>query len=309
MASVQVLILQSGRSDVYGLPLTPGSIVTVDRDYAVSLISTGFASWMNPADAYDGETNLRKPSESYVLFQSGIPFWLPPGDGGANGLIFTGTRGVFTLSAAAPMQYAVAFTRNCYCYLPAGAGGLVAGGWYWCQMSDDTNGEIFREMYSGTGQPAFVSSPTVHPNLTATRITQTLSVVTATAGIVPGGSIGPNGILRANCAARLTNSGTTKSVRVRLDSNIFAYASVTTSNNVVDFEGWLQNQGTEQKNSRVSQNLGRAHTTTTAMPSTDSTATIQDTSVDIPWDLIMFLGATTDSCIAVLRKLSVEYMD
>ncbi len=244
-----------------------------------------------------------------VLFQSGIPFWLPPGDGGANGLIFTGTRGVFTLSAAAPMQYAVAFTRNCYCYLPAGAGGLVAGGWYWCQMSDDTNGEIFQEMYSGTGQPKFVSSPTAHPNLTATRITQTLSVVTATAGMVPGGSIGPNGILRATCAARLTNSGTTKGVRVRLDSNIFAYASVTTSNNVVDFEGWLQNQGTEQKNSRVSQNLGRSHTTTTAMVSTDNTATIQDTSVDVPWNLIMFLGATTDSCIAVLRKLSVEYMD
>jgi len=53
MPSVQVRILQSGRTDAYGLPLVPGSVATVDRDYAVSLTSTGFASWMNPADAYE----------------------------------------------------------------------------------------------------------------------------------------------------------------------------------------------------------------------------------------------------------------
>jgi len=76
-----------------------------------------------------------------------------------------------------------------------------------------------------------------------------------------------------------------------------------------DFEGWLQNQRTTQQNSKVSQNLGRAHVTTTTMASTDSTDTIQDTSVDVPWSLVMVLGATTDSCIGVLRKLSVEYMD
>lgn len=243
-----------------------------------------------------------------TLFQSGIPFWLPPGDGGSNGLTFTGTRGVFTLSAAAPLQYAVAFTRNCYCYLPAGSGGLATGGWYWCQMSDDTNGEIFQETYSGTEQPKFISTPTAQPDLTAGRITQTLSQVTASTGVVPGGSLGPNGILRAWLAARLSNSATSKSARVKFGSDPFAYASATTSSNHVgDIESFLQNQGTPYKHTSVTRSLGRAHVTTTTMSSLDSTDTIQDTTVDVPWSLILFLGATTDSAVVILRKLSVEY--
>ena len=306
MASVQVRILQSGRTDAYGLPLTLGSVVTVDRDYAVSLVSAGFASWVNLADAYDGGTNFRKPSENYVLFQSGIPFWLPPGDGGSNGLNFTGTRGVFTLSAAAPLQYSVAFTRNCYCYIPAGSGGLATGGWYWCQMSDDTNGEIFQDMYSGTGQPAFVSSPTAHPNLTVGRITQTLSEVTAVTGVIPGNSMGPNGIFRSMFAVRQTNSATTKGVRIKFGSNTVGSSSGTTTGCVADFETWAQNQGVASKYSKVSGGVGRAHTSTTGMSSNDASTTTQDTTVDVPFVLSLFLGATTDSVIAVLRNVSVE---
>lgn len=246
-------------------------------------------------------------SGSITLFQSGIPFWLPPGDGGSNGLTFTGTRGVFTLSAAAPLQYAVAFTRNCYCYLPAGSGGLVTGGWYWCQMSDDTNGEIFQETYSGTGQPKFISTPTAQPDLTAGRITQTLSQVTAITGVVPGGSLGPNGILRACVAARLSNSATGKGTKLKFGSDIFAYLYATTSSNVGDFESFLQNQGTPYKHTAVSRGIGRAHVTATTMSSLDSTDTIQDTNVDVPWNLVLYLGATADSAVAILRKLSVEY--
>lgn len=243
-----------------------------------------------------------------TLFQSGIPFWLPPGDGGSNGLTFTGTRGVFTLSAAAPLQYAVAFTRNCYCYLPAGSGGLVTGGWYWCQMSDDTNGEIFQETYSGTGQPKFISTPTAQPNLTAGRITQTLSEVTAITGVVPGGSLGPNGILRACLASRSSSSATSKGFRLRFGSTLFAYLySATSSNHVGDIESFLQNQGTPYKHTSVTRSLGRAHVTTTTMSLLDSTETIQDTTVDVPWNLTLFLGATADSAVAILRKLSVEY--
>jgi hypothetical protein len=262
---------------------------------------------MNPADAYDGETNLRKPSESYVLFQSGIPFWLPPGDGGSNGLNFTGTRGVFTLSAAAPLQHAAAFTRNCYCYLPAGAGGLVAGGLFWCEMSDDTNGEIFQQTYSGSGQPTFVTSPTPHPNLAAGRITQTLSEVVACSGVVPGGSMGPNGIFRAIFAFRQTNSATTKGVRIKFGANTIGASSGTTSGCVADYESWAQNQGTTAKYSKVSGNVSRAHSSTTAMNSSDYLTTVQDTSVDVPFSGVMYLGATTDSVILVFRKASVEY--
>jgi len=307
MASVQVRILQSGRTDAYGLPLVPGSVATVDRDYAVSLTSTGFASWMNPADAFDGETNIRKPSESYTLYQSGIPFWIPPGDGGANGLSFTGTRGVFTLSAASPMANSVAFLRNCYCYLPASSGGLVAGGWFWCTMSDDTNGEIFQDTYPGSGHPAFVTSATAHPNLTAGRITQTLSPVTGASFTIPGGSLGPNGILYCNMATRFTNSGTSKYFRAVLPTGSFMYLSGTTSNGVIDGEGWLQNQGVQNRQTRVSGNTGRAHSGTTAMTSNDNSQTVQDFSVDVLFAATMQIGATTDSIIGVLREVTVKY--
>lgn len=66
MDSVQVRILRSGRTNVYGLPLVPGSVATVGRDYAVSLVSTGFASWMNPADVVAHET-AADPHAQYLL--------------------------------------------------------------------------------------------------------------------------------------------------------------------------------------------------------------------------------------------------
>jgi len=307
MASVQVRILKSGRNDSYGLPLIPGSVVTVDRDYAVSLVSTGFASWMNPADAYDGETNLRKPSEIYTLFQSGLSFALLPGDGGANGLSFTGTRGVFTLSAAAPMQYAVGYLRKCYCYLPEGAGGLAAGGWYWCQMSDDTNGEIFAETYV-SGDPAFVSSPTALPNLSAGRITQTLNPVTGPNFILPGRAMGPNGILRTSFGCRANNSATAKALRILLGSQVFLHQQATTSNNIMDASSFTQNQGTESLQSAVSQWIGKEHSTGGAtLSSTDLTGTTVDTSIEQTVSMTLDLAATTDSVIGILRHATVQY--
>lgn len=254
----------------------------------------------------EGATRL---TTDRVLYQSGIPFWIPPGDGGSNGLNFTGTRGVFTLSAAAPMQYASAFTRNCYCYLPAGAGGLATGGLYWCEMSDDTNGEIFAETYSGTGNPAFVSSPTALPNLTAGRITQTTAEVTIITGTIPGGSLGPNGILRALMEVRYTNSATTKSFRVKTGAALisFGYLSGTILNCVLGSESLLQCSGVQTKQSRVSNNAGRLHAGTTTMSSADASGTLIDYSVDQPFSSVLQIGATTDSIIGILRKLTVEY--
>jgi len=43
------------------------------------------------------------------------------------------------------------------------------------------------------------------------------------------------------------------------------------------------------------------------MNSSDYLTTVQDTSVDVPFSGVMYLGATTDSVILVFRKASVEY--
>ena len=242
-----------------------------------------------------------------TLHQSGISFWLPPGDGGTNGLSFTGTRGVFTLSAASPMQYAVAYLRNCYCYLPAGAGGLSTGGWYWCQMSDDTNGEIFADTYT-SGNPAFVSSPTALSDLGVGRITQTLNPVTGPNFTLPGGAMGPNGILAASIGCRANNSANAKTLRVVLSSQTFLLQGVTTSGNIIDTSSFTQNQGIETLQSAVSQGLGREHYAGPAtLPSIDSTGTVVNTAVDQTVSMVLDLAATTDSIIGILRHVTVQY--
>ena len=304
MASVQVRILQSGRTDAYGVPLIPGSVATIDRDYAVSLVSTGFASWVNPADAYDGETNFRKLSENYVLFQSGIWFGLFAGDGGANGFNFTGTRGVFTLSAA-PIQYISAITRACYAYIPAGAGGLAAG-WYWCVMSDDTNGEIFAETYTpGTGNPKYIASPTNLPNCTAGRITQTTAEVTANSFTLPGGSMGPNGIWTADFAMRGSTGASNKAIRIKIGSQRVFFSGG--SSPIGDFSGWFQNQGIENRQTGASHSIGRSHSATNSLSSLDVSETLIDTSVDQTVNATLQINANTESVFGLLRKFSVQY--
>ena len=58
----------------------------------------------------------------------GVPFVVPAGDGGTNGLTFTGGGGgAFTLSAAIQANLAT-LIDGCYLYLPANAAGAIIGG-------------------------------------------------------------------------------------------------------------------------------------------------------------------------------------
>lgn len=307
MASVQVRILQSGRTDAYGLPLTPGSVVTVDRDYAVSLISAGFASWVNPADAYDGETNLRKPSESYVLFQSGIPFWIPPGDGGSNGLSLA-ADGTFTLSAESPMASAFnVLASGGYCYLPAGAGGLVAGGWFWCRMTDGTNGQVFRETYPGTGQPAFVSSPTPFTGLTPGRITQLTSEIIGPSFTMPGGSPGPNGTMSFLLKWLTSSTAGSKTIRCRAGNATFFDSTLTATLNDQLFKVSRINMGVETR-----QIGNRTGSTSGAWDGSAATAYLGDvTTLNTAVDQTVFFAGriivNTDSIMLIPMLFEVKY--
>jgi len=310
MASVQVRILQSGRADAYGLPLAPGSVVTVDRDYAVSLVYAGFASWMNPADSYDGETNLRKSSEDYTLLQLGIPFWVPPGDGGSNGLIFAGTNGEFTLSAAAPIAgLGTTVLAGCYIYLPAGSGGLITGGWYWCVMTSDTAGKVFSEMYSGVGNPPYVSSPTDLPNLTATRITQTTDEIVAVSFTLPGKSMGPNGLFVFKEKYYTSSTAGAKSIRVRVGSTQVFQMGTTTAYNNQQFTYTRQNMGVENrqigpKSASATAINWDCHGTTSTY-GTDLTTI--NTAIDQTVTFTSQLTANTDSTVVIPMQFTVQY--
>lgn len=302
MASVQVRILQSGRTDAYGLPLIPGSVVTVDRDYAVSLIYAGFASWMNPADAYDGETNLRKPSETYTVFQSGIPFVIFAGDGGSNGFAFTGTRAVFSLSAAVITNFWKLLEFGGYAYIPAGAGGLATGGWYWCKMTSDTAGEIFAETYPGAGKPVFVGSPTALPNCSVGRIPQLTTSITAFSFTLPGGSMGPNGHFTTSVLRAGDTSATSKVLLVSIGGqNVVGHGTTTTP--VGESLFLTRNMGSESAQ-MSSRSLGVGGFGGTIASQQYSTA---NTAVDNTVSVQMSVAANTASHLICGFDCSVKY--
>lgn len=246
---------------------------------------------------------------SVPLYQSGIPFWIPPGDGGANGLSFTGTRGVFTLSAEAPMASVFnVLAYGCYCYLPAGSGGLATGGWYWCKMTDGTNGEVFTETYSGSGQPAFVSSPTAMPNLSAGRITQLTTEIYGPSFIMPGGSMGPNGIASFFMKWLTSSTAGTKTIRCRVGAGTIFSAPLTTANNDQLVRSTRVNLGVQNR-----QIGNRTGSTTSAWDSGSSAPTYSgdittiDTSVDQTAVFTGQLAVTTDSIILIPFQFTVQY--
>jgi len=254
----------------------------------------------------EGATRL---TTDRVLYQSGVPWYIPAGDGGSNGLSFTGTRGVFTLSAESPMTGSFnVLTSGGYCYLPAGAGGLATGGWYWFRMTDGTNGEVFAETYSGTGQPAFVSSPTSLPNLSAGRITQGITEILGPSFTMPGGSMGPNGTTVAKLKWFATNSATNKTLRIRFGSSDTLRFSVTTGNLDQLVSSTRSNMGV------VNQQIGnRTNATSSAWdggssaPTYSGDVTTVDTSVDQTISFSGQLGANTDSLIIIPLQFIVQY--
>lgn len=246
---------------------------------------------------------------SASLYQSGIPFWIPPGDGSANGLSFTGTRGVFTLSAESPMTNSyLALITGGYCYLPAGSGGLATGGWYWFKMTDGTNGEVFAETYSGTGQPAFVSSPTALPNLSAGRITQLTTEIYGPSFIMPGGSMGPNGIASFFMKWLTSSTAGTKTIRCRVGASTIFSAPLTTSYNDQLVRSTRVNLGVQNRQigNRAGSASGAWDSGSGATTYSGDITTI-DTSVDQTAVFTGQLAVTTDSIIMIPLQFTVQY--
>jgi len=252
----------------------------------------------------EGATRL---TTDRVLFQSGIPFWLPPGDGGANGLIFDGLRGTFTLSAAVLSGFwnLAKAPSGGYCYLPAGAGGLATGGLYFFRMTSDTTGEVFQEMYvPGGGVPVIPATTTEHPNLTATRITQTTAEVIVTSFIMPGGCLGPNGFIRGVAGQRGNSHAGIRFLRVKAGATAINTTNITTSGMDLDFDFVRQNQGVQsvQIGNRTSGGwFGQVQSTIFGEQSTF------DTSVDQTITMTLQTDTASNSILGWLREFIARY--
>mgnify|MGYP000866633436 CR=1 FL=1 len=290
---------------------TIGSLIAGTAEKKVITISDKFSlsdaaasNILKSATTLDIAAALYKLGFPRVIWQSGIPFILPGGDGGANGLSLTGTRGVFTMSAAI-LSGVYAILGGCYLYLPAGAGGLGSSGWRWATFSDDTNGEVFQDTYTpGSGVPAWVSSPTQQPNLTAGRITQTTSEITAASFTQSGGWMGPNGVMRDLWKFVCNNSAGQKSLRIRIGGVATTIEQWTTTNLCTDGESVRQNIGVQNKQigNRPYTWLGYSGITTFLGDSSSV-----DTSSDQTVTMTLQLASNVDSLIGVFRKHSVTY--
>ena len=240
-----------------------------------------------------------------TIWKSGVPAVIFAGDGGSNGLSFDGTRGLFTLSAAPLANFSVMLTTGGYGYLPAGAGGIVTAGWYFVKMTSATTGEFFNATYSGVGNPAVPVSPTPFANLSAGRITQSTNELTFASCILPGGSMGPSGIIRATAAMRATSSANQKRIKVYVGSDlILAYTPTTSS--VSDFSSTRQNAGSEALQTGVDfTNVQRDGSASTAMGA--NSATSANTAVDSVCSMTLQIVNNTESVLGIFRVITVQY--
>jgi hypothetical protein len=244
-----------------------------------------------------------QPSTVKNLSVCGIPLGLLPGNGSSAGLQFTGTRGVFSLSAAI-MTNVWNILQGMYCYFPANFGGqTISAGFYWVQMTSDTAGEVFNNTYS-TGIPSYQPSPTAFGNLSG-WLTQVTSEVTSVTGItVPANSLGLNGILRSLWKQISTSSAGFKTVKLKLGSTSVAAYSASTSFNDSDCESIFQNAGiaTRQVNTRTANGMIGGNQTTY---SADSTSVDTTSALTISWTLQ--INTNTDALFFVPRQISTVY--
>jgi hypothetical protein len=278
------------------------------------IIVDGSIEWLKDRDTgevvgYKDARGAERFPFVQTLYQSGGPWWIPGGDGGSNGLSFTGTRGVFTLSAEAPMASAFnVLASGCYVYLPAGAGGLATGGWYWCVMTDGTNGEVFADVYSGTGEPAFVASPTALPNLSAGRITQVTSEIFGPSFTMPGGSMGPNGVSTYTVKWFTSSTAGSKAVRLRAGGSVNWWAAAMTNTfNAQLIRATRGNLGTPGR--QIGNRVATAHGWDCGPTATTYSAdvTTVDTSIDVTMTVSAQIPANTDSIIIIPLQFIVQY--
>lgn len=184
----------------------------------------------------------------WAAYAVGIPFVIPPGDGGSNGLIFSGTAGAFTLSAAV-QSFLGSMLSGCYMYLPADFGGLtIPAGWYWTEWSSDTAGIVYAETYT-TGLPRAPTQKTALSSNASGRLTTTTAEVTGPTGLtIAGGSLGPNGGLNIYVQQVANNSADQKSVYVYAGAERIFQNNATTSP-VICMNTMVQNQGVQNKQS------------------------------------------------------------
>jgi hypothetical protein len=288
-------ITKAGRCDTYGRPLLVGQTYTSSDDEIKSLWQAGFCTVTGAPEVFE---KVVYPYPKQVAV-SGIPFVIPPGDGAAVGLQFTGSAGAFTLSSAILANLWNAL-KGSWMYLPANFGGSsYPAGWYWAVFSSDTAGILYTDTYT-SGTPKRPASPTAFPtNLTGWLTTTTSEITGPTGFVLAGGSMGKNGSLKAHLRLAGNITGSKNYKMYSGASQICAIGSVTTnpdSESIVS----IKNQGSEslQLLSRQLANTGVGQVAASFL--TNEYASI-DTSLDQTLSISLQIS-TTSVCVVLLHS-------
>lgn len=289
------------------------NLLTTDAATETGLVSayqaetnlTGGTAWSTPAAADSTDRSEWLRETPLTIASIGVPFIIPPGDGAAVGLQFTGTAGAFTLSAAI-LTNAWNALKGCWMYLTASFGGSTCpAGWYWAVFSSDTAGIVYTDTYV-SGKPVRPSSPVAFSIDLTGRLTSTTSEVTGPTGFVlPGGSMGKNGIL-TNHLRVSGNSVSSHTVKGYVGSTAAILLGATSSNPHNEGIVSVANQGSEvlQIGSRRSDptGVGESGSSVNALESS-----AVDTTVDQTLSMSLQITSTSAAVALLFSRFSVTY--
>jgi hypothetical protein len=197
--------------------------------------------------------------------QSGIPVIIP-----ANGTV--AATGIITLTIALPVIYPAAWI-----YLPAGAIAGGAAGLYYCQFTSTTVGKVYAHYVDASLNVRFVpyvqNSPTVAIG-SGSAYTQTTSEVNLVSILIPGGTLGPNGMVIADVLGSTLNDANNKTFNIKFSSFYFFTLVLTTAPGLI-IKKWFQNRGNSQQVSPPVGNFG-CGALTAAIPILGAIDTTQD---------------------------------
>lgn len=232
---------------------------------------------------------------------SGIPFVIPPGDGSANGLQFTGSAGAFTLSAAIIANGYHYLKNGFWMYLPASFGGSIyPAGWYWATMSTDTAGIVYTNTYL-SGPTVGPATPTAFPTNLSGWLTSTTSEIVGPDGfLLSGGALGKSGLLQSYWSL-MGNATGIKSFFTLVGGTKIAQAN-TTTNPVSEFITTMRNAGTAQAQINTRSPSTAPIGVGAAANATISSAIFQFTAIDTDVDktLSVSMSISVNTACAIL---------
>lgn len=233
---------------------------------------------------YDSQKFSTAVAVRRVLGQSGIPAIVVP-----NGTV--ATNGTITAGTALPLTYPQAWI-----YLPAGAVSGGSAGWYYCEFSSTTVGQVYTA-YKATMDTPYVPAVKTAAVGSNSSYTQTTSADIQLGGVtVPANQLGTNGGLEYFGFFSYNNSAGAKTAKVKFGTGVVVSSAPTTTTGLT-VRKKLQNRAAASQVIHATLETGAAVSTAPTLLSVDTTA-------DVVASLTGQLATATDYII--LENWSIE---